>query len=140
MVTDSSDGPLPLQRIGSAANWIGYHLATHLALHQYFVENNRPVPRFLMIDQPTQAFYPSEIAKNAGAVDDADRAAVLAMFTVMRDVVEELAPRMQIIVSDHADLAEEQWFQDAVVHRWRDGTRLVPAEWTDTGPTDATDA
>ncbi|CCQ18152.1 putative uncharacterized protein [Rhodococcus sp. AW25M09] len=140
VVTDSSDGPLPLQRIGSAANWIGYHLATHLALHQYFVENNRPVPRFLMIDQPTQAFYPSEIAKNAGAVDDADRAAVLAMFTVMRDVVEELAPRMQIIVSDHADLAEEQWFQDAVVHRWRDGTRLVPAEWTDTGPTDATDA
>ncbi|HEY5854244.1 MAG TPA: DUF3732 domain-containing protein [Aldersonia sp.] len=129
VVTDSSDGPLPLQRIGSAANWIGYHLATHLALHRYFVENNRPVPRFLMIDQPTQAFYPSDIAKNAGTVDDADRAAVLAMFTVMRDVVEVLAPRMQIIVSDHADLVEEQWFQEAVVHRWRGGTRLVPAEW-----------
>lgn len=129
VVTDTSDGPLPLQRIGSAANWIGYHLATHLALHQYFVENGRPVPRFLMIDQPTQAFYPSDIAKNTGAVNDADREAVLAMFTVMREVVDQLAPRMQIIVSDHADLVDEEWFQKAVKHRWRGGTRLVPTEW-----------
>ena len=129
VVTDTSDGPLPLQRIGSAANWIGYHLATHLGLHQFFVENDRPVPRFLMIDQPTQAFYPSDTAKNEGTVDDADRAAVLAMFTVMRDVVEVLAPRMQIIVSDHADLVDEAWFQDAVRHRWRGGIRLIPTEW-----------
>ncbi|WP_223885585.1 DUF3732 domain-containing protein [Nocardia colli] len=129
VVTDTSDGPLPLQRIGSAANWIGYHLATHLALHQYFVENDRPVPRFLMIDQPTQAFYPSDIAKNAGAVDDADREAVLAMFVVMRDVVNQLAPRMQIIVSDHVNLVEEKWFQDAVRHHWRGGVRLVPMDW-----------
>ncbi|WP_027862119.1 DUF3732 domain-containing protein [Marmoricola sp. URHB0036] len=128
VVTDTSDGPLPLQRIGSAANWIGYHLATHLALHKYFVENDRPVPRLLMVDQPTQAFYPSEVAKNAGAVADADREAVLAMFTVMHDLVVELAPQMQIIVSDHANL-EEEWFQDAVEHYWRDGTRLVPADW-----------
>jgi hypothetical protein len=98
VVTDTSNGPLPLQRIGSAANWIGYHLATHLALHQFLVQNDRPVPRFLMIDQPTQAFYPSDTAKNEGTVNDSDRAAVLAMFTVMRDVVEALAPRMQIIV------------------------------------------
>jgi hypothetical protein len=129
VVTDSSNGPLPLQRIGSAANWIGYHLATHLALHQFFVENDRPVPRFLMIDQPTQAFYPSDTAKNKGTVNDADRAAVVAMFTVMRDVVEALAPRMQIIVSDHADLIDEAWFQDAVRHRWRGGVRLIPQEW-----------
>ncbi|MEV0047673.1 DUF3732 domain-containing protein [Nocardia rhamnosiphila] len=129
VVTDTSDGPVLLQRIGSAANWIGYHLATHLALHRYFVENDRPVPRFLMIDQPTQAFYPSDIARNAGAVADTDRQAVLAMFTVMRDVVNELAPRMQIIVSDHANLVEEQWFQEAVRHQWRHGIRLVPTDW-----------
>jgi hypothetical protein len=129
VVTDTSNGPLPLQRIGSAANWIGYHLATHLALHQFFVENDRPVPRFLMIDQPTQAFYPSDTAKNEGTVNDSDRAAVLAMFTVMRDVVEALAPRMQIIVSDHADLVDEVWFQNAVRHRWREGIRLIPTEW-----------
>jgi hypothetical protein len=129
VVTDTSDGPLPLQRIGSAANWIGYHLATHLALHKYFVENERPVPRLLMIDQPTQAFYPTDVAKDSGAVNDADREAVLAMFQVMRDVVNELAPRMQVIVSDHADLVDEEWFQDAIEHYWRGGTKLVPVDW-----------
>jgi len=128
VVTDTNDGPLPLSRIGSAANWIGYHLATHLALHRYFVENNRPVPRFLMLDQPTQAYYPSEAAKDRGRPADTDREAVLAMFTVMRDVVAALAPRLQIIVSDHANL-EEAWFQDSVAHSWRDGVKLIPAEW-----------
>ncbi|MCW2772657.1 MAG: hypothetical protein JWN91_983 [Nocardioides sp.] len=113
VATDTDDGPLPLPRIGSAANWIGYHLATHLALHRFLVQNTRPVPRFLMIDQPTQAFFPSDAAKNSGqVVKDADRDAVLAMFTLMRDVVDELSPKFQVIVSDHADL-EEEWFQDA---------------------------
>lgn len=128
VVTDTEQGPLPLPRIGSAANWIGYHLATHLALHRFLVMNDRPVPRFLMIDQPTQAFFPSDVAKSSGSVNDADRDAVLAMFILMRDVVEELKPRFQVIVSDHADL-DEDWFQDAIVHIWRDGVKLVPADW-----------
>lgn len=129
VVTDTNTGPLPLVRIGSGANWVGYHLATHLALHKYFTENNRPVPRFLMIDQPTQAFYPSDVEKNAGTVDDADREAVLAMFRAMREVAEALAPKMQIIVSDHANLVDEEWFQDSVEHIWRGGEALVPVEW-----------
>lgn len=129
VVTDTSDGPLPLQRIGSAANWIGYHLAAHLAMHKYFVENDRPVPRLLMIDQPTQAFYPSDAAKAAGAVNDADRDAVIAMFKVMHDVVNQLAPRLQIIISDHADLVDQDWFQEAIEHNWRGGVKLVPSDW-----------
>lgn len=130
VVTDTSSGPLPLARIGSGANWVGYHLATHLALHRFFTENARPVPRFLMIDQPTQAFYPSEIEKNAGAVADTDREAVIAMFRVMSELAAELSPRMQIIVSDHASL-DEDWFQDSVEHTWRRGEALVPPDWVD---------
>jgi hypothetical protein len=41
VVTDTPTGPTPLYQIGSAANWIGYHLVTHLAadaLHAH-VEN-----------------------------------------------------------------------------------------------------
>jgi hypothetical protein len=130
--TDTSNGPVPLSRIGSAANWIGYNLVAHLALHRFFVENDRPVPRFLMIDQPTQAFYPSDAEKNSGLVPDADRTAVLDLFTIMRDAVEELAPKMQIIVSDHANLSET-WFQEAIQHQWRNGIKLVPLAWTEDG-------
>lgn len=129
VVTDTPTGPAPLFRIGSAANWIGYHLATHLALHRYLTLQNRPVPRFLMLDQPTQAHYPAEADDTSGLPEnDADRVAVRAMFELMRDVVDELAPKFQLIVCDHADLPEE-WFQEAVRHRWRGGIKLIPADW-----------
>lgn len=63
VVTDTAQGPAPLWRIGSAGNWISAHLVTHLALNRHFVRNNRPVPRLLMLDQQTQAYYPSEIER-----------------------------------------------------------------------------
>lgn len=132
VVTDTPTGPAPLFRIGSAANWIGYHLATHLALHRFLTLQNRPVPRFLMLDQPTQAHYPADADNESGAPeDDADRVAVRAMFELMRDVVSELTPAFQVIVCDHADLPES-WFQEAVGdRRWRGGVKLIPADWID---------
>lgn len=129
VVADTDTGPAPLTRIGSAKNWVGYHLATHLALHRYLTRQNRPVPRFLMLDQPTQAHYPSENDNESGQPEeDADRVAVRAMFSLMRDVVEELAPEFQVIVCDHADLPEP-WFNQAVRERWRHGVKLIPATW-----------
>jgi hypothetical protein len=131
VVTDTARGPLPLVRIGSGSNWIGLHLATHLALHRFLVNNDRPVPRFLMVDQPTQAFFPSEAAKASGeVVKDSDRDTVLTMFATMKSLVDEVAPKFQIIVSDHADLKVD-WFQEAIQHTWRDGVKLVPLDWLD---------
>ncbi|MGY4898648.1 DUF3732 domain-containing protein [Micromonospora aurantiaca (nom. illeg.)] len=128
VVIDTDSGPAPLFRIGSAENWIGYHLIAHLALHRYFVRQHRPVPHLLMLDQPTQAYYPSEVEQHHGVPrDDDDRAAVRRLFELMRDVATELAPDMQIIVCDHADLPEP-WFQQAVRHNWR-GDALIPNEW-----------
>jgi hypothetical protein len=129
VVADTPTGPAPLSRIGSAKNWVGYHLSTHLALHRFLALQDRPVPRFLMLDQPTQAHYPPEKDNHTGQpTDDADRIAVRAMFRLMRDVVAELAPNFQIIVCDHADLPE-QWFDEAVRYRWREGEKLIPTDW-----------
>jgi hypothetical protein len=126
---DTEQGPAPLSRIGSAANWIGYHLVGHLALHRYFTRQDRPVPRLLVLDQPTQAYYQSDVEQQKGVPEaDDDRAAVQRMFELMRDVATELAPDMQIIVCDHANLLDD-WFQDAVVHNWRDGQKLIPDSW-----------
>jgi len=131
VVTDTPTGPIPLYRIGSAANWVGYHLSTFLALHKHFVEQGRPVPRLLMLDQPTQAYYPSEVSQRTGmAGTDADRNAVLGIFELIRRVVEQLAPELQIIVCDHANL-DQPWFQEAVRHNWRGGEKLIPADWLD---------
>jgi hypothetical protein len=90
-------------------------------------------PRFLILDQPTQAHYPSERDNDSGEPGaDADRIAVRAMFELMKNFVSELSPNFQIIVCDHADLSDE-WFQDSVRYRWRAGMAdipaLIPADW-----------
>jgi hypothetical protein len=138
VVADTDAGPAPLSRIGSAANWVGYHLVAHLALHRYFVRNNRPVPHLLMIDQPTQAYFPSDAEKHSGQpTRDEDRQAVRRLYQLMYDVASELAPGLQIIVCDHANL-EDDWFQQSVEYNWRGDDRspatddrLIPESWID---------
>ena len=131
LVADTLDGAIPLYRMGSGENWVGYHVIAHLALHKWFRLKGRPVPAFVLFDQPSQAHYPAEEDADEGSVDalkDEDKVAVLRLFKLMADAARELAPELQIIVMDHADLRED-WFQEAVTERWRRGKRLVPEEW-----------
>lgn len=39
-------------------------------------------------------------------------------------VVRELAPDLQIIICDHANL-DEEWFQESVAYNWRNGQKLI---------------
>jgi hypothetical protein len=131
VVADTLDGPVPLFRMGSGENWVGYHVLAHLALHRWFRQKDRPVPGFLFFDQPSQAHYPAEQDSDGdvSVLPDADREAVFKLFKLMFDVAEELSPDFQLIVTDHADL-RDQWFADSVVVRWR-GEGLVPEHWID---------
>ncbi|WND40006.1 DUF3732 domain-containing protein (plasmid) [Streptomyces sp. BB1-1-1] len=56
VVTDTEQAPAPLFRIGSGENWVGSHVNVHLALHRCSSPQGRPVPRILMLDQPTQVW------------------------------------------------------------------------------------
>jgi Protein of unknown function (DUF3732) len=119
--------------MGSAANIIGYHVAAHLALHKWFIEQGRPMPQFLMLDQPSQAFYPDDVLRpEDDEISDEDRARVTALYTLLRTVTTALDNRLQVIVLDHANL-NVSWFQDAVVANWRFGEALVPSSWIDEG-------
>jgi len=130
IVADTADGPVPMERMGSGENWVGYHLIGHLALHEWFVEYGRPVPRFLFLDQPSQVYFPSEKDIN-GSMDlmgEEDRFAVTRMFQFIISVVKSLAPHFQVLITEHADISDE-WYQKLVIERWRGGRKLVPDDW-----------
>ena len=131
IVADTADGPVPMDRMGSGENWVGYHLIGHLALHEWFTKRSRPVPRFLFLDQPSQVYFPPEKDVNGSIAMLAqdDRQAVSRMFKFVFDVVEAIAPGFQVVITEHADI-NESWYQEAVVERWRGGLKLVPEEWT----------
>jgi len=130
ILADTADGPVPMARMGSGENWVGYHLIGHLALHKWFAKRGRPVPRFLFLDQPSQVYFPTEkdVDGTMALVDEEDMHAVSRMFRFVFDVVEAIAPDFQVVITEHADINED-WFQGAVVERWRGGKKLVPEDW-----------
>jgi hypothetical protein len=132
VVADTQTGPAYLDagQIGSGLNWVGYHLAVYISLHRYFIEHARPVPRFVLVDQPSQAFFPSD-RQGGGELEelsDTDREHTKDLYQLMYDEVAARRGALQLIALDHADFGE-QWFQDCVVQRWRDGEALIPLDW-----------
>ena len=128
-----------LSEIGSGSNWLSYHLAVLLSLHQFYLsQKNSPVPAFLVLDQPSQVYFPKHVVSKDVEVEedpkvrDEDVDAVRKAFEVMGSVVRSEKGRLQLIVLDHA--SSEVWGGiDEVVGlpEWRGGTKLVPMEWID---------
>jgi hypothetical protein len=139
IVADTPQGPAYMDRgeIGSGMNWVGYHLTAYLALQDFFIRNSRPVPHFLVLDQPSQAFFPRD-RETGGDLDeltDTDREHTRELYELVYRVVGELDGRLQVIALDHADF-EDSWFADSVVQRWRDGEALIPPSWCTPEPQD----
>ena len=130
VVADTENGPVPMGKMGSGENWVGYHLISHLALHEWFTTQKRPVPRFLFLDQPSQIYFPAEKDTKNGSlsvIKDTDREALVRIFKMLFDTIASLNGKMQLIITEHADLTDS-WYQDSVRVRWR-GTKLIPSDW-----------
>lgn len=137
-VTSSSGRPDFLWEIGSGANWLSYHVAAMIGLHELFLSQpGNPVPSLLVLDQPSQVYFPRTLARDAKEGDDPtfrdeDVAAVCKVFVTLAAATRENAG-LQILVLDHA--SKEVW-GDVDVHivdEWRDGEALVPNAWLPVG-------
>jgi hypothetical protein len=92
-----------------------------------------PVPSFLVLDQPSQVYFPRTLAKEAKegddpAIRDEDVAAVRKVFDTLAAATAS-SMGLQILVLDHA--SDDVW-QGGPLHEveeWRNGKALVPAEW-----------
>lgn len=142
VVFDRPERAVLMSRTGGGENHLAYHLSALLALHWFAAQNHRPIPQFLLIDQPTQVYFPSEKVYQAadGSVekteDDADLTAVRRLFAFLLNFTKKEVPGFQIIVTEHANL-RDQWFQDALVEEpWSKPPSLVPADWPDLSATE----
>ncbi|MFM0034008.1 DUF3732 domain-containing protein [Paraburkholderia strydomiana] len=135
-----------LWEIGSGANWMAYHVATFLALHEYFTEParlNGPVFSFLAIDQPSQVYFPSTLsgenlldgresqAASLRGKRDGDIKDTQLIFEALARGIERAKFRYQIIVLEHAD--RTIWGNVPYMHQveaWKsEGDGLIPREW-----------
>lgn len=126
-----------LSEIGSGSNWLSYHLAMLLALHQFYLaQENSPVPGFMVLDQPSQVYFPKRVVNRADdevqepSFRDEDVVAVHKAFEVMAKVVHQAQGKLQLIVLDHA--SRDVWGDIPGIvglREWRDGIKLVPMKW-----------
>lgn len=129
-----------LSEVGSASNWLSFHIAFICALHEYF---NSPkgqtvssVPSFSVFDQPSQVYFPRTTrgVKGGGNANfkyaDEDLEAVVGIFKTLADSVKAQKGKWQCIVLDHA---RDEIYKDIEgiheVAEWREGKKLIPRAW-----------
>lgn len=126
-----------LAQVGSASNWVSFHIALMCALQEFFIElPNSSVPSFVIFDQPSQVYFPKlrrgesiDVAGNL-LYRDEDVDAVKMIFKTISNSILTSAGKWQGIVLDHAD---DTIYGDIVgVHEvevWRGGNKLIPESW-----------
>ena len=126
-----------LSEIGSGSNWLSYHIAVLLGLHQFFLRlDHSPVPGFLVMDQPSQVYFPKRLVVREGETPeeprlrDEDVEAVRKAYQVIAHVVESAKGRLQVVVLDHAP--QDVWGSipnTVAFEEWREGVKLIPSAW-----------
>lgn len=119
------------KNLGSGSNFLGVHLITFLALQKYFIEQSRPVPNFIIFDQPSQVYFPGEVyTDNEGNLQQPeDLQAIERMFDLFFEYCRKFHPNLQIIVLEHAMLDNDDFNNALVEEPWRDGRALIPPHW-----------
>ncbi|MBG6233787.1 FtsZ-binding cell division protein ZapB [Pedobacter sp. CAN_A7] len=132
-----------LGQVGSASNWVSFHIALMCALQEFFLElRNSSVPSFVIFDQPSQVYFPK--LKKAPVEgegidvkfeDDEDVTAVKNIFkTISNSIKTSSNGKWQAIILDHAD--DIIYGEIDLIHEvdvWRNGKKLIPLEWIESG-------
>lgn len=126
-----------LYEIGSGSNYMAYHICTALGFHEFFLfKKEHPTPNFLMLDQPTQVYFPETDVEIKEKSEDVNR--VRKIFEVLNEAVKRTQGKLQIIILEH--VGEYAWtgYENIIkIKRWREDEKdpndraLIPASWLD---------
>lgn len=125
LVSETADETIPFSRFGSGRNWVWYHLLGHFALHDWFIDKKRPTPRFIVLDQPSQVYFPS----SDGQKGEQDWGEVRKIYQWLFETAKDRGGNLQIIVTDHAKFEDDPEFMAHLKHDWWKGGSLVPPNW-----------
>ncbi len=129
IIADTEDGPIAMKQMGSADTWVSLHVITHIVLHRWFARKNRPVPAFIFMDQPSQAYFPpdtsAEQVRDSLNSNNADIQAVIKLFRLIANKVEHF----QVIITEHANI-QEDWYQKLIIENWWNNVKLIPCAWS----------
>ncbi len=123
-----------LAEVGSASNWVSFHLALMCSLQEYFLgQNISCVPSFVVFDQPSQVYFPKikrYYEENDPQYENEDVAAVKSMFKTIAKSVLDNKGAWQCIILDHADKDIYGDIEGVYeVEEWRNGKKLIPEAW-----------
>lgn len=124
-----------LAEVGSASNWVSFHLALMCSLQEYLIDQPMSsVPSFVIFDQPSQVYFPKvkrgEDTDNKNKYENEDMEAVKKIFKTISSSIKSEKGAWQSIILDHADsdiYGEIEGVHE--VEEWRNGKKLIPEEW-----------
>lgn len=127
-----------LAEVGSASNWVSFHIAAMCAFQEFFASlPGSSVPSFVIFDQPSQVYFPKVTLVEGGEkeedfknYEDEDFYAVKKIFKTLSETFTKPDASWQFIVLDHADKAIYGDIENVhEVDEWREGKKLIPTEW-----------
>lgn len=122
-----------LSRIGSGANYMGYHLATIFGIHEFFyklkeINKHNFIPSFLVLDQPSQVYYPKEFDDKSKDIEDTKM-----IFKTSYEFMKRTEFEIQLIILEHVPKKIWQGINDEsfhIVEEWdNENDALIPKEW-----------
>lgn len=141
----STNNKYYLSRLGSGANYMSYHLATLFGLHEFFnrlKKKGKPnyVPTFLILDQPSQVYYPDDFNKKEKRdleTSSNDIVDTKSIFKACETFLKNTNSEIQLILLEH--VPSSLW-EDIdpnfvnLVEEWRDEVdngfnALIPEDW-----------
>lgn len=136
--TDSNRADF-LWEVGSGANWMGYHLSTIFALHEHFLSlKNNFVPSFVLIDQPSQVYFPKDVPKVTAEVKNFkefasksdDLTQTRKIFKAAAVSIQRTESKLQVIIVEHApEITWEGIPEIHLVEEWKGDNGLIPSSW-----------
>lgn len=124
-----------IENVGSSSNHMFMHLLHFLSLHAVaLVEKSPFIPAFLIIDQPSRPYYPSEVPMDGVHLKSEDGVLVRVAFELLdgfvKDMLETHEQEFQMIVFEHVNADAFQGLENVhVLPEFRGSERLIPESW-----------